>query len=106
MAGTYFYLKHQVLFLPDFPLYFSDAHSFLQAGFKDAITMTRISDPDFEMAKQYLEDPDGFDLSELTEKSELLKNYHNAGDNAGKLSDLEIKGNIVFVKIILKSFLI
>jgi hypothetical protein len=93
MAGTYFYLKHQVLFLPDFPLYFSDAHSFLQAGFKDAITMTRISDPDFEMAKQYLEDPDRFDLSELTEKSELLKKYHNEMDHVWNLGKCEISHN-------------
>jgi Zn-dependent M28 family amino/carboxypeptidase len=94
MANTYFNLKHQVLFLPDFPLYFSDAHSFIQAGFKDAITMTRIPDHDFELAKQYLEDPDRFDLAELTEKSELLRNYHNAGDNAGRLENIEIRKNV------------
>ena len=50
---THFSLKHKFLFLPDFPLYFSDAHSFLQAGFKDAITMTRIPANDFELAKKY-----------------------------------------------------
>jgi len=88
MADTYFNLKHNVIFLPDFPLYFSDAHSFLQAGFKDAITLTRISDHDFELAKQYLVDPDGFDLSELTKKSELLRNYHNVWDNAGNLKEI------------------
>jgi Zn-dependent M28 family amino/carboxypeptidase len=105
MAGTYFYHKHQVLFLPDFPLYFSDAHSFLQAGFKDAITMTRISDPDFEMAKQYLEDPDRFDLSELTKKSELLRNYHNAEDNAGKLGDIENRWDLNLILEVINLFL-
>lgn len=55
--------------------------------------MTRISNHDFEMAKQYLEDPNGFDLTELTEKSELLRNYHNAGDNAGNTEIESIKKN-------------
>lgn len=94
MADIYFNLKHHLLFLPDFPLYFSDAHSFIQAGFKDAITMTRISDHDFKMAKQYLKDPDGFDLPELTEKSELLRNYHNAHDNKDNIIDNFILENI------------
>jgi len=90
------FFKEALLLMPDFPLYYSDANSFLESGFKNAVTITCLFKNDFELAKQYLEmKNDGVDEDELLStisQTEIMQFYHSKRDNADVINNQSIIG--------------
>lgn len=92
-----FYLKHLALLMPVFAMYYSDAEAFIEAGFENAITITRIGEKDYINARSLMVGDYDSDIEKLLTNSELLKYYHNKKDNGSIINDLHIKGTINFL---------
>jgi hypothetical protein len=89
-----FLIKNESLLLSFFPLYYSDAESFTEAGFNNAITLSRIGQKDYLNAELYLKGNVIDKFEHLISESELLKNYHNKGDNSSIINNLHIQNTI------------
>lgn len=87
-------IKNESLLLSFFPLYSSDAESFTEFGFDNAITLSRIGQKDYLNADLYLKGRVIDKFEHLVSESELLKNYHNKGDNSSIINNLHIQNTI------------
>lgn len=94
-------IENESLLLSFFPLYSSDAESFTEAGFNNAITLSRIGQKDYLNADLYLKGRVINKVEQLVSESELLKNYHNKGDNSSIINNLHIQNTIhILIKLI------
>lgn len=89
--------ENESLLLSFFPLYYSDAESFTDAGFKNAITVSRIGQKDYVNAQLYLNGYVVDKFEQMVSESELLKNYHNKEDNSSHINNLHIQNTIHFL---------
>lgn len=87
-------IENESLLLSFFPLYSSDAESFTEAGFNNAITISRIGQRDYLNVDLYLKGVIVDKFESIVTESELLKNYHNKGDNSSIINNLHIQNTI------------
>jgi hypothetical protein len=94
-------IENESLLLSFFPLYSSDAESFTEAGFKNAITLSRIDQKDYINARLYLNGEVFDKFDNLVTESEPMKNYHNKGDNSSIINNHHIQNTIhILIKLI------
>lgn len=88
------FIENESLLLSFFPLYSSDAESFTEVGFNNAITLSRIGQKDYLSADLYLKGHIVDKFEHLISKSDLMKNYHNKGDNSTIINNLHIQNTV------------
>lgn len=100
------FFAHPLVAMPNFPLYFSDADSFIEAGCKNTITLTRITERDYNLTGEYIrlqkEGVDGDELDSLITGSDTLKYYHTPQDVSSNIENKAIHNNIDLLKEIIK----
>ncbi len=94
-------IKNESLLLSFFPLYSSDAESFTEAGFNNAITLSRIGQKDYLNARLFLSGEIFDKFDKLITESELMKTYHNKSDNNSIINNQHIQNTIqILIKLI------
>lgn len=96
--------KEDVLYAATFPIYYSDADSFLDAGMQNVLTFTRLTTNDYEIASQYLTNELSYDaFIEEVSRCDIMRTYHQPSDLADTVDLNAIKENIEFLSKIIRT---
>ncbi len=92
------------IYAANFPMYYSDADSFIDAGMEQVFTFTRITAKDRNLIEQYVQsDADELFFLNLLPQSDVMRTYHQPTDVSSTIDANAIVLNVEVVMAVILS---
>jgi hypothetical protein len=90
--------KAAILYAATFPIFYSDADSFLDAGMQNVLTFTRLTTNDYQIASQYITNELSYDafMKEVS-RCDIMRTYHQPNDLADTIQAGAINENVMLL---------